>query len=66
MSVNEEQVRAMAAAIGLRIPEEELGLVAERLASIIAGVESIEQEYGPELDYVDPVPSVVVDETALR
>lgn len=66
MNVNKEQVRAMAAVIGLHIPDEELGLVAERLGSIIAGVESIEQEYGPELDYIDPIPSVVVDVEALQ
>lgn len=66
MKLGVEQVRAMAAAIGLQVPADELPLVAERLNGIIAGIEAIEQDYGPELDYVDPVPSVVVDEEALR
>ena len=66
MRIKVDQLVAMAAAIKLTIPAEDRLLVAERLSAILDEMDVLEEAYGPELDKVDPIPSVVVDEEALR
>ena len=66
MSLSVEHVKALAASIGLDIPADDLPLVASRLASIIDEMAWIEAEYGSQLDEIDPIPSLTIDEEALR
>lgn len=66
MSLSVEHVKALAASIGLDIPADDLPLVAGRLTSIIDEMAWIEAEYGSQLDEIDPIPSLTIDEEALR
>lgn len=65
MMLSAEDVRTMAKAIDLDIPEEELSTVASRLSSILDEVEELARTYERELERHDPIPSVAVDEEAL-
>jgi len=58
VDLTRDQIRAMAVAIGLEIPEADLNNVVLRLSSSLTAMESIERELGPELDQVEPVPPV--------
>ena len=58
MELTTEQVRGMARAIGLEIPQEDLTSVALRLAGLLTVMEEIERDIGDRMDEVDPVPPV--------
>ncbi len=58
MELTVEQVRGMARAIGLDIPEDELANVAIRLSGLLTVMEEIERDIGDRMDEVDPVPPV--------
>lgn len=64
MNVTKEQVRQMARAINLEIPEAEVHNVSLRLSSLLTAMEAIERELGPQMDLVDPVPPVFPIEDA--
>lgn len=53
-----DQVKALASAVGLEIPEEDLANVAIRVTALLSAMEAIEAELGPEMDGVEPVPPV--------
>ena len=56
--MNREQVKALASAVGLEIPEEDLGNVTIRVTALLSAMEAIEDELGAEMDRVEPVPPV--------
>ena len=58
MELTAEQVRLMARAIGLEIPDAYLVNVAIRLAGLHTVMEEIERDIGDRMDEVDPVPPV--------
>jgi hypothetical protein len=58
MQITREQVHAMAAAVGLAIPERDVANVAIRLSALLGAMEGIELELGDKMDRVDPVPPV--------
>jgi hypothetical protein len=58
VELTREQVRAMADAIRLEIPEADLNNVVLRLSAALTAMEGIERELGPEMDKVEPVPPV--------
>lgn len=58
MELTREQVRTMAHAIGLEIPEPDLNNVALRLSAALTAMAEIERELGAEMDKVEPVPPV--------
>lgn len=58
MKLDTEHVRAMAKAIDLTIPEDELLAVAIRLSALLEVMETIESDLGERMDAVDPVPPV--------
>ena len=58
MSVSRDQVKALAAAVGLEIPEEDLENVTIRVGALLSAMEAIEAELGEEMNAVEPVPPV--------
>jgi hypothetical protein len=58
MKLTREQVKVLAAAVGLEIPEEDLENVTIRIGSLLAEMERIEAELGAEMDQIEPVPPV--------
>lgn len=58
MELTREQIRAMADAIGLEIPEADLNNVMLRLSTVLTAMEQIERELGAEMDKTEPVPPV--------
>jgi len=58
VELTREQVRAMADAIRLEIPEADLNNVVLRLSAALTAMEGIERELGAEMDKVEPVPPV--------
>ena len=58
MELTREQVRAMALAIGLEIPEADLNNVVLRLSAGLTAMEGIERELGAEMGKTEPVPPV--------
>ena len=58
MELTREQLRAMADAIRLQIPEADLNNVVLRLSAALTAMEGIEHELGTEMDKVEPVPPV--------
>jgi hypothetical protein len=58
IKVTPDQVKALAAAIDLEIPEEDLANVTIRVGSLLAAMDAIEAELGAEMDKVEPVPPV--------
>jgi hypothetical protein len=58
MKLTPEQVRVLAAAVGLEIPEEDLDNVTIRIGSLLAEMESIEAELGEAMNRVEPLPPV--------
>ena len=58
MKITDEQVEAMAAAIGLTIPADEIPAIAIRLNALMESMESIEAELGDRMDHTDPLPPV--------
>lgn len=58
MELTREQVRAMAKAVDLEIPEDDLNNVVLRLAAALTAMEGIERELGAAMDKTEPVPPV--------
>ncbi|HUF81801.1 MAG TPA: hypothetical protein VMN03_11735 [Burkholderiales bacterium] len=58
MKLTREQVKLLAAAVNLGIPEEDLDNVAIRVTALLSAMEQIEKELGDEMDLVEPVPPV--------
>ena len=58
MELTREQLRAMAGAIQLDIPEADLNSVLLRLAAGLTAMDAIERELGARMDKVEPVPPV--------
>jgi hypothetical protein len=58
MELTKEQLRALAAAIGLEIPEKDSENVRLRLSGLLTEMEAIELELGREMDRTEPVPPV--------
>ena len=59
MELTREQVRAMASAIDLEIPEGDLGNVVLRLSAALTAMEGIERELAAVMDKMEPLPPVV-------
>lgn len=53
-----QQLREMARAIGLDIPDTDRENVRLRLSTLLAAMEEIERELGPAMDRTEPVPPV--------
>jgi hypothetical protein len=58
MKLTRDQVRVMAAAVNLEIPENDLDNVTIRVAALLSAMENIEAELGREMDAVEPLPPV--------
>ncbi len=58
MELARGQIRNMAHAIGLEIPEADLNNVALRLSAALTAMAEIERELGAEMDQVEPLPPV--------
>lgn len=58
MSFTRDQVKALAAAVNLEIPDEDLDNVTIRVASLLSAMEKIETELGEEINAVEPLPPV--------
>ncbi len=58
MELTKDDVRNLAKASNLEIPEGDLNTVALRLSSLLDLMEQIEMELGDEMDKVDPIPPV--------
>ena len=58
MPLSKQQVREMAGAINLEIPDADLENVRLRLAGLLAAMEEIERELGAAMDKTEPVPPV--------
>ena len=58
MKVTREQVKLLAAAVDLDIPEKDLDNVTIRFASLLAAMNVIEAELGEQMNAVEPLPPV--------
>jgi len=58
MQLTKQQVREMAGAIDLEIPEADLENVRLRLTALLTSMEEIERELGAAMDRTEPVPPV--------
>jgi hypothetical protein len=58
MKLTREQVKALAVAVDLEIPEKDLDNVTIRVASLLSAMEKIEAELGEEMNKVEPLPPV--------
>ena len=58
MSLTRDQVKVLAAAVGLEIPDQDLDNVTIRVAALLSAMERIEADLGEEMDAVDPLPPV--------
>ena len=58
MKLTREQTKTLAAAVGLDIPDADIDSVALRASSLLASMARMEDELGPELDAVEPLPPV--------
>lgn len=58
MELTAEQVRALAQTVNLDIPEADFNNVMLRLSALLAEMDKIESELGPEMDNTEPVPPV--------
>ncbi len=56
--MTEDDIRVMAKAIDLDIPEADLKNVAIRLSSFLETIAEIERDLGDRMDDVDPIPPV--------
>ena len=59
MKLTLEDVRGLARAVDLDIPEPELNEVFLRLQSLMLLMEEVESEIGTQLDSVEPVPPIL-------
>ena len=62
MNLTREQVRLLAATVGLEIPDQDLDNVTIRFASLLAAMERIEAELGEKMNLVEPLPPVFPSE----
>ena len=62
MKVDREQLKALAAAAGLEIPESDFENVRIRVQSLLTAMEGIEAELGEQMDAVEPLPPVFARE----
>jgi len=58
MKLTRDQVKLLAATVGLEIPDEDLANVTIRLSSLLSAMEQIEAELGEEMNSVEPLPPV--------
>jgi hypothetical protein len=58
MTLTRDQVKVLAAAVNLEIPEPDLDNVTIRVAALLSAMENIEAELGQEMDAVEPLPPV--------
>jgi Asp-tRNA(Asn)/Glu-tRNA(Gln) amidotransferase C subunit len=58
MKLTRDQVKTLAAAVSLEIPEEDLDNVTIRVTALLEEMERIEAELGEQMDRVEPVPPV--------
>ncbi len=58
MQLTKQQVREMARAVNLEIPEADLENVRLRLSTLLAAMEEIEHELGAEMEKTEPIPPV--------
>jgi Asp-tRNA(Asn)/Glu-tRNA(Gln) amidotransferase C subunit len=58
MNITRDQVKALAAAVDLEIPEKDLDNVTIRVASLLSAMERIEAELGEQMNAVEPLPPV--------
>ncbi len=58
MKLTRVQVRVMAAAVNLEIPDKDLDNVTIRVSALLSAMEHIEAELGKEMDAVEPLPPV--------
>ena len=58
MNLTRDQVRLLAATVGLEIPDQDLDNVTIRVASLLSAMERIEAELGEEMNLVEPLPPV--------
>lgn len=58
VELTKDDVRNLAKAINLDIPDDDLNTIALRLSSALSLMEQIEVEMGEEMDKVDPIPPV--------
>lgn len=62
MELTRAQLVAMAAVLGLDIPEGDLENVRLRLSTLLTEMEGIERELGAEMDRTEPIPPVYPQE----
>lgn len=58
MKVDRDQLKGLAAAAGLEIPEADFENVRIRVQSLLTAMEAIEAELGERMDAVEPLPPV--------
>lgn len=58
MKLTRDQVKTLAATVGLEIPEEDLDNVTLRVSALLESMARIEADLGAEMDAVEPVPPV--------
>jgi len=62
MNLTRDQVKALAAAVDLEIPDKDLDNVTIRVASLLSAMEQIEAELGEQMNAVEPLPPVFARE----
>jgi hypothetical protein len=58
MKLTRDQVKLLAAAVDLPIPEQDLDNVTIRVSALLSAMDQIEAEMGEEMNAVDPLPPV--------
>ncbi len=58
MKLSRNQVKVLAAAVDLEIPENDLDNVTIRVAALLSAMENIEAELGEAMNSVEPLPPV--------
>ena len=58
MKLSRDQVKALATAVDLQIPERDLDNVTIRVSALLSAMENIEAELGEAMNAVEPLPPV--------
>jgi Asp-tRNA(Asn)/Glu-tRNA(Gln) amidotransferase C subunit len=58
MKLTRDQVKVLAAAVSLEIPEKDLDNITIRVSALLSAMEQIEAELGKEMDAAEPLPPV--------
>jgi Asp-tRNA(Asn)/Glu-tRNA(Gln) amidotransferase C subunit len=58
MKLSRDQVKALATAVDLQIPEKDLDNVTIRVSALLSAMENIEAELGEAMNAVEPLPPV--------